>query len=62
MLCNPPDLMPPLLPSRDPFARLDMDNSSGLVVDDNYEELYQKLIASTARSAALASRLAEIHM
>lgn len=56
--------MPPLLPQRDPFARLDVDNTgretSGLV-DDNYEELYQKLIASTARSAALASRLAEIH-
>jgi hypothetical protein len=29
--------------------------------EENYEELYSKLIASTARSAALANRLAEIH-
>ena len=28
---------------------------------ENYQELYQKLVASTARSAALANQLAEMH-
>ncbi len=41
----PPDLFPPLLPPE----------------DENYSDLYQRLMASTARSAALANRLAEMH-
>ena len=44
------DMMPPLFPS-------DVAASAG----ENYQELYHKLIASTARSAALANQLAEMH-
>ncbi len=64
------EFLPPLFPSDDPILRLGLDSAArgsendvtaGVVVDENYEELYSKLIASTARSAALANRLAEIH-
>jgi hypothetical protein len=41
----PDDLMPPLFPKAE---------------DDNYSEIYHNLITSTARSAALANRLAEM--
>ena len=59
----PSELLPPFFPSEDPILRLGLDgaNRGSETVDENYEELYSKLIASTARSAALANRLAEIH-
>lgn len=44
----PAELFPPLLQSKG-------DD------EENYSDLYQKLMASTARSAALANRLAEMH-
>ena len=63
----PPELLPPIFPSEDPISRLGLgiggaeQGSEENSVAENYEELYSKLIASTARSAALANRLAEIH-
>ena len=59
----PSELLPPFFPSEDPILRLGLDGANAIPdnVDENYEELYSKLIASTARSAALANRLAEIH-
>ena len=61
----PPDLFPPLLPKDDldeAAAMEAMDSSSSSSKDDGkYCDLYQNLIASSARSAALANRLAEMH-
>jgi hypothetical protein len=61
----PPEFLPSFFPSEDPVLKLGLDGvndaSANVPVDENYEELYSKLIASAARSAALANRLAEIH-
>ena len=61
----PPEFLPPFFPSSDPVLRLGLEganeSSGNMPGDENYEELYSKLIASAARSAALANRLAEIH-
>ena len=52
----PADLFPPLLPQNK--DKKDLEEAGQ---DDEYSELYHKLMASTARSAALANRLAEMH-
>jgi hypothetical protein len=46
----PPDLLPPIFPTDDPISRLGLGGASeDDPVAENYEELYSKLIASTAR-------------
>ena len=56
----PPDMLPPLFPSE--IGRENGENGSiNPIMVESYQELYQKLIASTARSAAIANRLAEVH-
>ena len=56
----PPDMLPPLFPSE--IGQENGANGSiNPIMVESYQELYQKLIASTARSAAIANRLAEVH-
>ena len=46
----PPDLFPPLLP------QAKSENGDESETEEKYSDLYQKLMASTARSTALANR------
>ena len=61
----PPSLFPPLLPKDDYYsieAEAAASEAEGRSIQDGkYCDLYQNLIASSARSAALANRLAEMH-
>ena len=55
----PPDLFPPLLPKESLLDEKEAgDSAEEEPGNEKYCDLYQKLIASTARSAALANRLA----
>ena len=56
----PSDMLPPLFPSELCQENKNGDLNNAIMVE-SYQELYQKLIASTARSAAIANRLAEVH-
>ena len=56
----PPDLFPPLLP-KDDNSELEFKSENEFETEEKYSDLYQKLMASTARSTALANRLAEMH-
>ena len=49
----PPDLFPPLLPYPNMELKSDSDFES---TDEKYSNLYHNLMASTARSTALANR------
>ena len=61
----PPSLFPPLLPKDDLYDVTEDEKAAAseaaTTQDGKYCDLYQNLIASSARSAALANRLAEMH-
>ena len=50
----PPDLFPPLLPQAN--TKFKSENADESETEEKYSDLYQKLMASTARSTALANR------
>jgi hypothetical protein len=60
----PPDLLPPIFPTDDPISRLGLGGADRASEDDpvaeNYEELYSKLIASTARDQCYKTFLSVI--